>query len=525
MEEIKILEEFLRRECESLNPGWKKTVISIFNQCKNSHNQADFSKLVHICESTGYRRFLKEGRIEIPVGKDILSGVDFNRIIVVIGPGLGLGDEISCFEVFKAMQERHPKADIEILSYTPGLWRQLTPSCKVHSLRGNPLKAYDRIIESQRLNRCDDMLVLFVNFIGLELHLTIFDQGPRVAEIAIGAHKVSVLSDDLTTIETFEHKDPISPNNYRSLRLIGEKLFGHCPAPNAMEISTKWSERMRTKSKKNTFSVFLNPFTSKPILLTTSEWAKFVETALAQLPESISLECTIFQGLSEKTLSYAKEIAEKIRTNTFSPDRLVIKMTSEKEAPLDSDRAVSDVSQAILRSDLVFGIDTYTAHLAVALERPTLALCYQPNIEFWADHPLSWWVEIRQGYSVIANLIGLIVNLVYLALSHEDKSVPFNFKANSDISAKLLSTVELVENMEGQGVEELCALGQNLWQSLPPEYTNLLKDVDQKHSWPAMMKVFQRQTQSSEVLKWLLDVFKQTHFYRMSAVMATLKTD
>src|SRR5688572_7881177 len=52
---------------------------------------------------------------------------DYASITVIVGPGIGLGDEITFLQLVRGLARRYPSAALTIFDLYPGLWRHLLP--------------------------------------------------------------------------------------------------------------------------------------------------------------------------------------------------------------------------------------------------------------------------------------------------------------------------------------------------------------------------------------------------------------
>src|SRR5262249_53067701 len=124
---------------------------------------------------------------------------DADDVFIVFGPGLGLGDEITCLELVRRIVDRFGEKKTTIFSCYPGLWAQLLPAIRSHQYRGHPLRPYRAVrlaATAARPARRDAkaparrVLAIAIAFDGNGLHHAVL---PRVEsldvfELALGLH-------------------------------------------------------------------------------------------------------------------------------------------------------------------------------------------------------------------------------------------------------------------------------------------------------------------------------------------------
>lgn len=78
---------------------------------------------------------------------DPLRGMRPRAIVVAIGPGLGIGDEIKLRPLLQRL-ERHfavPADAMHVFSYCPAIWRTLQGDWRTGDLGSQPMAAFDRL--------------------------------------------------------------------------------------------------------------------------------------------------------------------------------------------------------------------------------------------------------------------------------------------------------------------------------------------------------------------------------------------
>lgn len=180
------------------------------------------------------------------------------RALLVLGPGIGIGDEIIFFPLPRWLRESCPRVEVSVLSGYGGLWEEVEGVDHVRryddhrtllqALRGeSPHDGYD--------------LVLFADFEAPELYRAVCLERPpfRYVEISLGSRSAFVVEPGGRTLRRIHHVTPYFENYYAAchhlLRSLGLRVsegdrFTSLRRPPAT-------------AADGAFRVFVSPFTSK----------------------------------------------------------------------------------------------------------------------------------------------------------------------------------------------------------------------------------------------------------------------
>lgn len=284
------------------------------------------------------------------------------RILLAMGPNIGIGDEIICFRVARRLQMRYPEARLEALSFYPSLW-DLCPGVTVRECAAqDPLLPFVRACELLRED--PEALVVFVDFASLMVarSLETVPGLSRFLYVDPATPALRLVDSAAGWISEYRMKSP--RRLYRCLgRLLDEVVGrdlgchdGHEP-PLLREAGP---ERAVPR-------VYVNPFTSKEYDLITAQW--WID-ALNSV--GAPMEVRIFAGVNEVTRQCAREIAAGL---------------THPEVSLHGEHEVVPIAETLreaAESDLVFGLDTFTCHVGVLARVPcvTVYLNYHYHY-FW----------------------------------------------------------------------------------------------------------------------------------------------
>src|SRR5262249_22780162 len=98
---------------------------------------------------------------------DVFRNRKLNRVVAMIGPGIGIGDEIKVTYFMEQVRRSLgiSRGNFEIYSFCPWIWMTLAPELKVEGLATAPLRAFDRLRELRADGTSSEVLVIFACFL------------------------------------------------------------------------------------------------------------------------------------------------------------------------------------------------------------------------------------------------------------------------------------------------------------------------------------------------------------------------
>ncbi|MCK4816123.1 hypothetical protein KA005_10145 [bacterium] len=500
-----------------LKPAWQsiaKGVAELLSGMSIKHDQEDFAQIIPACDQTKYRDFWNDAVTYVPANRAPLLQKGYEEIIVVIGPALGLGDEISCFEFVNSFKTAFPGSTFELYSFYPELWRTIESESRVHSMVGRPMVVFDLIDKKIREGKTDGILIVFINFSGLYLHLAFCLERikPDMVEIAVGKGTMWYSPGKGGFTQVDQAMDSLYPGNGAALRKLAIRLAGDIK-PSNTELSS-----FRVGSKEKIFRLLVNPFTSKQIFLTPQDWAAILKNSLEQNPSRKAVFCMVLPGMTEQSVEYTRHVVAKVKKDRI--DRVEIKLMGNGNT-LNPNSAFQKVFKYMKTADLIIGIDTYTTHLAAMLSVPSITLCYEHNVAFWPEKATSICIELRHGFKTITSLIAIIHSLTgglsdrgnqalkEILWSEEFERMDAEFHSDSN---------------EHPGKKNLTILryGNAVWNKLPPTYQKLIEDLDYNYAWPKINKWLPSLSSDKNSSLWMLNLIRLSHFQKISSMIANL---
>lgn len=223
------------------------------------------------------------------------------RILMAMGPNIGIGDEIICFRVARRLAKQFPDAQIETMSFYPTLWSLCPGVTPGESAADDPLLPFVRACDLLRED--PDALAVFVDFASLMVarSLETVPGLPRFLYVDPANPTLRVVDSAAGWISEYRMKSP--RRLYRCLGRLLDEVVGRdlgCYEGHEPPILPV------TRAERPVPRVYVNPFTSKEYdLITTSWWIEALRAAAVRAP----LEVRIFAGVNEVTRQCARDIA------------------------------------------------------------------------------------------------------------------------------------------------------------------------------------------------------------------------
>lgn len=427
---------------------------------------------------------------ESPAPLGSLQNRGYDRLLVMIGPGIGIGDEIKLFEMIGALRRGLglDAGHVELFSFCPSIWRTLTPEFAVAGLARRPLAAFDRLDHWGPGVR---PLAVFASFLSQETHRCLAPTDPATDAMAVtvynGEARLRFAGSDEELVVTRLRIQ--APNYSNALGQIARHL---CPAGIPAPAGPAMPTGLACKEGRRSFDLVVSPFTSKTSPLSPADWAQFIGLVRRAVPSSRRMSCRILPGLSPSCRQYAEQIRLHARERLGAGAE--IGLIDDSQAPLTAEDAFSKVFGALREADLLVTIDTYTAHLSSLTRTVTLTLCLNRNVHFWDPTPYSFWLDTTKSQTHVAVLIRAVASLV---ARRGDRGGPLQ-----DMTGAAPRLIEQTEGVRTAGVSRgtgapagaqsgaLAAAmrrrGDAVWASLPAAVQTALLSLDAEYAWPGL---------------------------------------
>lgn len=335
----------------------------------------------------------------IPPPSEFFDGV--HRALLILGQGIGIGDEILTFPLATTLRHRMPAdASLTVLSSYRDLWRD------VEGVDSQGL--YDglrELVDAIRTGSYD--LIVMVDFERPGLLSTLCSEPgvTRYIELAMGLRELSALDKNEGRVWKLEHPDPYYANFYHHMRRmqlwLGEKeeqvyVGAACPvAKHEREIV-----------------IYACPFTSKEDP-SQHFWTELLLAMLCEeLSPGVSVCIHVDSGANYSTRAFALELAKSIdRAGRIG----VTAQPASSVGLAGSLLSLADAMHRISRADIVVTSDSFPAHAGQLYRKLTLVLA-RDGVENWrAPAPGNFYLRAGAPLKELAGqarvLLGDLANL------------------------------------------------------------------------------------------------------------------
>lgn len=313
-----------------------------------------------------------------------IKPADFDRIAVLFSPEIGIGDELTFYQLLA----KFPVDRCEIWSTIPQIWRRLGFE-RAKSYCSVPDEPFQRIEASPHPDR---LLVLHIGFLDGAFVQSAYRtySSSTLVQVTLANHSIMAWSGG-RAVQFY--RSPIDcPNNYEFVLEASRAFF------DLDRERLPVYEVYRPKPERPTDAVvrlLINPLTSKRMLLSPSDWVEFVSALGGSEQHPGRYRCTVLAGFSPATVRYAEEIVQGLRSRL--PGIEADCLRDERGELAGIDNAMDLVLDRMRETDLMLGIDTYTAHLAPLFGIPSYALFYNDRNGFRVPASDAYALTLRRG--------------------------------------------------------------------------------------------------------------------------------
>ena len=313
---------------------------------------------------------------------------DYSAITVIVGPGLGLGDEITFLRLLRGLGQRYPAASLTVFDLYPGLWRYLLPDARHRHYCGKPNRPFEHLAAASESLPTNELVVV-IDFGGYDLHDGVVPRhgGRDVVEISLGMRCVWAAPGDSPWVEMDQSSELQHTDNYGFVDLLEKRLLGHS------DDAGPWAPLREPRSvaaRCRSPVILLNATSSKHVPLTPIDWGHALQAIRLRLGQS--LDVRVFPGVHEASredatcLCAALEAGKGVRAAPLS---------APGGRPLTPFNAVDCLVASLDSVDLCLTMDTFTAHLVPLFGTPTVVVALKDNREFWVPSRRAFYCLIE----------------------------------------------------------------------------------------------------------------------------------
>jgi hypothetical protein len=301
-----------------------------------------------------------------PAG-DLLAAC--RRILIVLGPGIGVGDEIMCFPLPRWLRRMAPGAEVVTLSAYPGLWDRVADVA-----RNRTYACYSDVVTALRNDRLEAAdLVVLVDFEDPALHpLMLPEPGVRLyLEISIGARSAVLVDCERRWLHRLLLPGPYDVNYYQALWGIADWL-GSTPRPGDR---AGLLERNGVEPPADELRILVCPFTSKHEP-SEAYWSQLLSSAVPRRAGGAT-RIVLDPGPNAFTRRFAQALARSTEARCPHPVRCEV-LGKGEPGPVPLQR----VFAAMEGAHAVICVDSFAAHAAPLFGCVTLVVGWT-GLENW----------------------------------------------------------------------------------------------------------------------------------------------
>jgi ADP-heptose:LPS heptosyltransferase len=292
--------------------------------------------------------------------------LDNDRILLVLGPAIGIGDEIVVQPLPRWIKTANPRVEVAVLTGYSGLWDRVAGvdtvvtysdcAALVDAMRGRgPHGRFDA--------------VLLIDFEHPELFeaVTYEPDVHRYAEISLGARQLAAVDLERRSLYRFGPPRGYFRNVYRAFDLLAGAL--------GMTPDDRFAGRANAGAVGDPLRIFVSPFSSKyePSL---RYWSRLLES-LVSADERLRASIAVDSGPSLTTRRFAADLCRAV--GRFRRDDVPIDIA---ESPGSHSLSIAGAVERLAEADVAICADSFTAHLAPLMDCTTLVLV-SSGLEEW----------------------------------------------------------------------------------------------------------------------------------------------
>lgn len=368
-----------------------------------------------------------------PPPTDFLRGV--RKVLLILGPAIGVGDEIITFSIPGWLQRALPGVEISVLSAYGGLWD------RVAGVRRNrAYELYPEVIEAIRGQGPDGEtdLVLLVDFESPALFPAVCDEPgvARYVEVSMASRSIVAFDGERRWLHPFEHTGPYFENHYENLA----SLMSWLGLPATLEGRRTAILDQRPERGSEERVVLVSPFSSKhdPV---EDYWSRLLAAIVS--PEQASATRFVFDtGPNLATESFARGLARATEGRAPGVRCELARVAGRRILSLQ------DMFRHMEKADALICVDSFAAHAGPLFGCTTFVLA--------AKKLESWRVPEAQSYyfDAAAPLAGIVAGIRQV-LAVDDGGA--SWLGENDAERLLATTDRLMKTLdETMPIDELC---------------------------------------------------------------------
>ena len=293
------------------------------------------------------------------------------RILIILGPGIGVGDEIMCFPLPRWLRRMAPGAEVSTLSAYPGLWDRVADVARCRTYG-----CYSDVVKALRNDRLEADLVVLVDFEDPALYpLMLPEPGVRLyLEISIGGRSAVLADCDRRWLHRLLLPAPYDVNYYQALWGIADWL-GSKPRPGDHTAALERNGVEPPTRRDTELCILVCPFTSKHEP-SEAYWSQLLSSVVPRRAGG-TVRMVFDRGPNAFTRRFALALARSTEARCPYPVRCEV-LGNGEPGPVSLQRVVAAMEGA----HAVICIDSFAAHAAPLFGCVTLVVGWA-GLENW----------------------------------------------------------------------------------------------------------------------------------------------
>jgi hypothetical protein len=425
----------------------------------------------------------------------------YDRITVVFGPGIGLGDEITFAQFLRALTTRYRSAKTRVFTLYPGLWRELLPNVHEQHYRRRPLRPFSQL--SLAGDRTRELVVIAdFELFGFSGELVRRRPARDILEISLGRREARLVV-GMSPWTRFGQVDRPGDTNYEVVRTLAQQLLGDTSVERWRPVS---SPRLRRGRR---ITMLLNPLSSKPLPYGADDWARMLEKVCEQLDRT-GIRVLVHPGPEPGGAEFGRSICNRLRGRVDAT--LIVSADGQALSPFT---AIPAFAAAARNADLCITLDTFAAHLAPLFLTPTVAIAYADNYHFWVPSPWVFYVLLEDSDTRVPDLASRLLR------DANERPSPETRSAAARLSA---ATRRARREASADGVQSICAALAEMLTNMDATAPSYAEGAEWLRTWSRVGSAQRRDPVEREALQSYVDAWTASEFYKLATIFVNIRS-
>lgn len=396
---------------------------------------------------------------------------EVNRVLLVMGPAIGIGDEVICFPIPLWLKQWRPNLRVDVLTAYEELWNHV-----------NGVDSWQQYREHSHLLKAirgsgdggDADLVLLVDFEKPRLGIAMCHEPTRkYVELSIGANSAVAVDNVRRWMYSMPAPEEAVPNYYLGLRRMMRWLGGPGrPAP-----AVPGELIRRSSVSAGAFRIFVSPFTSKSDP-SASYWRRLLAGIVAAHQQN-AMTIVLDAGPNEDTERFASLLARSLAMECSSRAAISVARSAGSRR-----LSLRDAIREIQSASVVVCADSYCAHVAPLSGAETIVIA-NPGLERWrVPFRLSFYFDVQRPVAETVAAIRLLLDSMWSRMETELAT-----RWTSDSAVRLSRATDRLRANLSARQGEPCEY-RTAYEAFLTEYRGFLAEIDQRSDIAALSRDF-----------------------------------